>query len=116
MMKLWIGLILLPFALIAQEPPAIIGELGCAACHPGLPMSKLVTVRSGSLADINARMKPVELYEYLQNPRQRKEDIGSTRMPDYRFTAQESLALTLFLTGSDKGLEQLTASHTNVTA
>ena len=106
----------IPWTVVAQDASRLVGELGCAACHPGLPFDDRMAERSGPLADIRARMTPRELFEYLQSPEARRSDIGASRMPDYRFRPEESLALTLFLTGSDKELEKLSATHTNVTA
>jgi mono/diheme cytochrome c family protein len=115
-MKKMMLILLFPWTAAALDAPPLIGELGCGVCHSDVPIDPQVRERSGSLADVRTRFEPVALFEYLQNPKSKRNDLGATRMPDYRFRPEESLALTLYLMASDEGLAEMTAAHTNVTA
>jgi hypothetical protein len=56
-----------------------------------------MTKRAPNLQDAGHRFRPAYLVEFLQQPDTVRRGIGSARMPDYRFSAREALALTLFL-------------------
>ena len=81
----------------AQTTHDLLDELGCAGCHQGLPAATVVTERAPGLSDAGVRFRSAYLFEYMQRPVAVRRGIGSTRMPDYGFTAREALALTLFL-------------------
>lgn len=95
-----------PGATMAQTAPldsasggaALVGELGCAACHVGLG-ARMATIRdwAPSLAHAGERFHPGYVFAYLMDPQRVLRHIGASRMPDFGLTERESLALTLYL-------------------
>ena len=78
---------------------ALATELGCGGCHAGAPAD-----RSGSGAERpglrtgRRRALPGEfVFTYLADPVRRREDIGASRMPDFRLDEAERVALALLL-------------------
>ncbi|MBY0278591.1 cytochrome c, partial [Candidatus Binatia bacterium] len=72
-------------------------ELGCAGCHAGLDVSVETRGRAPDLAFAGARWQPGYLFAYLRDPQRVRRHVGASRMPDFRLTEEEALALTLFL-------------------
>lgn len=83
------------------DPAALLAELGCAGCHAGIPAASRVPARAPDLRRSALLEKPALLLAYLRAPRPIRRDIGRSRMPDFRLSEAEALALTLFLTGGD---------------
>ena len=81
----------------SQTRPDLLDELGCGACHSGLPVATVATERAPDLQRAGFRFRPAYVFDYLQGPGPVRRNIGNTRMPDYGFSAREALALTLFL-------------------
>ncbi|MCG8603595.1 hypothetical protein MJD09_01160, partial [bacterium] len=82
----------------ARSPAEVlISELGCVGCHLGLPDSTDIRDVSPDLSDAGLRFNPAYLFAYLQNPTKVRPYIWPTRMPDFKFSPEEALALTLYL-------------------
>lgn len=86
--------------LSAQPSPPqsdqLIDELGCAACHAGLPAGTgTIRARAPNLGA--AAYDPAFVFEYLRNPARLRGDIGGSRMPSFHLDEREALAITLFL-------------------
>lgn len=113
-MRFFVLMLMVPCVLLADPAERMIGEMGCAACHIGLPIDDRVKKRSPSLTDLEKRFSSTDLYSYLLSPRpSRDKELGKSRMPNYRFRAEESLALTLFLIRDDEGLKELKKRYPN---
>jgi mono/diheme cytochrome c family protein len=74
----------------------LIRELGCGACHAGLPVR--ARAAAPALDDVGERYTPGQLFAYLQNPQPTRSGSARARMPDFHLDERESLALTLYLT------------------
>ena len=72
-------------------------ELGCGNCHGDLPNNRDLPNLIPDLSDAGSRYLPEYLFDFLQNPRRIRQHIGRSRMPDFRFSEKEALALTYFL-------------------
>lgn len=72
-------------------------ELGCGACHADLPGADTARERAPAFGDAGRGYEPGFLLSYLQDPGRVRADIGRSRMPDFRLSEAESLALSLFL-------------------
>lgn len=89
-------------AAAADDPPAengarLAAELGCAACHTGLEVAIATRERAPDLSFAGLRHQPGHLFAYLRDPQRVRRHIGASRMPDFRLSEEEALALTLFL-------------------
>jgi mono/diheme cytochrome c family protein len=89
-------------ALPAQAPQlsggqSLFGELGCAHCHFDSKISSSLRERTPDLSSAGLRYNPAYLFEYLQNPLKVRRHLGRARMPDFRLSDKEALALTAFL-------------------
>ncbi|MFQ6615948.1 MAG: c-type cytochrome [Fidelibacterota bacterium] len=76
---------------------SLLADLGCSGCHPGVEASSNVTHKAPDLSHAGLRYQEGYLFEYLQHPVTVRRHIGLSRMPDFRFSPKEALALTLFL-------------------
>lgn len=81
----------------AGSVASLAGELGCGACHRGLPDADLVRERAPRLDDAGRRPPAGFLFRYLRDPVAQRGDIGRSRMPDFHLDTAESAALTLHL-------------------
>ncbi len=72
-------------------------ELGCNACHAGIPDSLVIPSRAPDLAYAGERYNPAFLFHFLQEPYRVRHNIGHSRMPDFQLSAEESLAIALYL-------------------
>lgn len=72
-------------------------ELGCGACHGGLPGPGAARDRAPAFGDGGRSYEPDFLLSYLQSPARVRADIGRTRMPDFHLSEAEAVALSLFL-------------------
>lgn len=86
-----------PLELTAQEGATLSAELGCGACHGGLPGSRRIRETAPRLEV--GTLPPDFVFVYLEDPTPRRDDIGRSRMPDFRLDEAERVALTLFLAG-----------------
>ncbi|MFN6103990.1 MAG: hypothetical protein ACK5EA_06015, partial [Planctomycetaceae bacterium] len=84
----------------------LLGELGCAHCHTGLPTQALAPKRAPNLAEVGSRVSPEFLQRYLADPT----DVHrGTTMPDLlgERTAAErqtvAVALTHYLVAQSRG-------------
>jgi mono/diheme cytochrome c family protein len=86
-------------AVAASDPSgaALAAELGCAGCHGGLDVAVETRDRAPDLAFAGLRYQPGYLFAYLRDPRRVRRHVGASRMPDFRLSEEEALALTLFL-------------------
>jgi mono/diheme cytochrome c family protein len=105
-----------PVAIIGQEalgPNAMAGgeelvsELGCGACHAGLPAPDPARSRAPRLGGPEMPLPGRFVYEYLSDPRPRRENLGATRMPDFRLSDRERWALALATGADTEGLDEL---------
>jgi len=79
-------------------------ELGCGACHAGLPTPDRARERAPTLGNAGPPIPTDFVFTYLAAPERRRDNIGLTRMPDFGFDEAERVALALFLgTGSPSG-------------
>lgn len=79
---------------------ALAAELGCGACHAGAPDPVLARERAPGLGPGATPLPADFVFTWLASPERRRDDIGPTRMPDFRLDEGERVALALFL-GSD---------------
>ena len=79
------------------SPDQLIEELGCNTCHNGLSGENSLRTKAPDLSHGGLRYNPSYLFDYLQNPSKVRHHIGRSRMPDFQFSPEESLALSLFL-------------------
>lgn len=81
----------------ADEGARLVAELGCAGCHAGLDAVVGTRGRAPDLSYAGLRWEPGYLFAYLRDPARVRRNVGASRMPDFRLTEEEALALTLFL-------------------
>jgi len=86
---------------VAGDPVAagrrLAEELGCAGCHAGLDVAVGTVGRAPDLSFAGLRYEPGHLLAYLRAPERVRRHIGGARMPDFRLSEREALALALFL-------------------
>src|SRR4026209_164948 len=80
-----------------DEGRALMTELGCANCHSTLNLKSSLRERTIDLSAAGLRFNPAYLFQYLQNPAQVRHHLGRARMPDFRFSEKEALAIVQFL-------------------
>src|SRR4026207_1366585 len=80
-----------------SEGHALLGELGCVQCHFDPKISSSLRERTPDLSSAGLRYNSAYLFDYLQNPVKVRRHLGRARMPDFRFSEKEALALTAFL-------------------
>ena len=90
-----------PVRAAAQTPDAavLIGALGCAGCHAGMPAR---TSTAPPLGPAGARFDDAWLFDYMAHgsgPR----GASPARMPDFRLDAAERVALAAFLASTGTG-------------
>ena len=77
---------------------ALISELGCNACHNGLGSIPIdIQNKAPDFTFAGDKYQPSFLFDYLQNPTKVRHHIGHSRMPDFKLSPEERLALTLYL-------------------
>src|SRR6185503_17637169 len=103
---LWaIGLLMAATRMLAQGVPSVeslVAEPGCAHCHTDLkttsPLSaSTLRERTPDLSSAGLRYNPAYLFDYLQNPVPVRQHLGRARMPNFRLSEKEALALVEFL-------------------
>lgn len=85
----------------APAAGSLLGELGCGACHAGVPSAETARERAPPLGAAGRPMQPAFLLSYLRDPHAIRPDTGRSRMPDFHLDERESLALALFLSSED---------------
>lgn len=75
-------------------------RLGCIACHRLSAPGQDDDWKRVSLHFVNAKYRPQALIDYLKTPH---EHAPNSRMPDFRLTEQESVALAAFLNREAQG-------------
>ncbi len=83
----------------AEAPAAgkLAADLRCPACHSGLGIQAPGPTSAPDLSFAGRQFNPAYLFEYLLRPHAVRKSTGGSRMPDFGFSPEESLALTLFL-------------------
>ncbi len=76
---------------------ALAGELGCGACHSGVPNARAIRERAPALGRAGTPLEADFIFSYLASPVRRREDIGASRMPDFGLDEGERVALALYL-------------------
>lgn len=76
---------------------ALAGELGCGACHAGVPTPERIRGRAPSFGPGSTPIAADFVFGYLADPVRRRDDIGASRMPDFRLDEAERVALALLL-------------------
>jgi mono/diheme cytochrome c family protein len=76
---------------------ALAAELGCGACHAGMPSAEAVRARAPAFGAEGAPLAGDFIFTYLADPVRRREDIGASRMPDFGLDEAERVALALLL-------------------
>jgi len=71
-------------------------ELGCGNCHSGVDGSELIIQRAPDLSYAGVKYNQAFLFDYLKSPYSVRHDIGNSRMPDFGFSDDEALALSLY--------------------
>ncbi|QDV50409.1 ThuA domain-containing protein [Gimesia fumaroli] len=74
--------------------------LGCINCHHQFVSPEEDEYQRHSLARIKRKFSPSQLTRFLRTPHQHNQ---WSRMPDFKLTQQEALALSLYLIDSSKG-------------
>ncbi|MDH5590672.1 MAG: c-type cytochrome [Gemmatimonadota bacterium] len=97
-----LGLSLAPAGGRAQDGPELASELGCGACHAGMPGPELVRARAPRILHEGFRLPAGFVFDYLANPTRRRPDIGASRMPDFHLDEAERAALALYVGISDQ--------------
>lgn len=93
---------------------ALAAELGCGACHAGTPGPETVRARTPALG-LEPTLPAAFVFAYLADPTPRRDDIGVSRMPDFRLDEAERVALALLLgeveRGSDEAFAEARGRH-----
>jgi mono/diheme cytochrome c family protein len=82
---------------------ALAAELGCGGCHAGIPAPDVARGRAPVFGTTGAPLAADFVFAYLADPVRRREDIGATRMPDFRLDEAERVALALLLASPSAG-------------
>src|SRR5688572_23966712 len=82
-----------PSALSQDTPQSLIRDLNCTACHTELNLPSPLRDLSPDLGSAGLRYNPAWVFEFLQRPGKIRKHIGSGRMPDFKFSEKEALAL-----------------------
>ena len=93
----------------AEAGGRLAADLGCAGCHSGLDVAVGTRGRAPDLSFAGLRWEPGYLFAYLRDPGRVRRNVGASRMPDFRLSEDEALALTLFL-GAQRALPAAAAS------
>jgi mono/diheme cytochrome c family protein len=82
----------------AQERGAQLARsLGCGACHAGMPGVSAIREAAPRLGEGGASVPAAFAFSYLADPTPRRTGIEPARMPDFRLSEEERLALALYL-------------------
>lgn len=84
----------------AQEVPSaeqLLNDLACGSCHQGIPVESDIREKTPDLTDAGLRFAPDYVFNFLLYPVRIRQNIGYSRMPNFRLDERESLALTLYL-------------------
>lgn len=76
---------------------ALANELGCGNCHSGVTQSEVIKTHAPDLSYAGSKYNAAFLFDYLKSPYSVRHNIGKSRMPDFGFSDNEAMALTLYL-------------------
>lgn len=76
---------------------SLAAELGCGGCHAGVPDAGTIQERAPAFGPDAPALAGDFVFTYLADPVRRRDDIGASRMPDFRLDEAERVALALFL-------------------
>ena len=76
---------------------ALANELGCGNCHSGVTQSEVIKTHAPDLSYAGSKYNAAFLFDYLKSPYSVRHNIGKSRMPDFGFSNDEAMALTLYL-------------------
>ena len=88
---------------IQEDGRALAAELGCGACHAGMPDPVTARGRAPAFGEGGAPLPGDFVFAYLADPQPRRTDIGRTRMPDFGLGEDERVALARYLGSGDPG-------------
>jgi len=80
---------------------SLAAELGCGACHDGMPDPATARDRAPAFGTDGPPVAGDFVFAYLADPQPRRTDIGRTRMPDFGLDEAERVALALYLGRGD---------------
>lgn len=109
-------------ASVSSAAPLDGGELvrvlGCGGCHQGVGDADAAREASPAFGPDGIPLDPDFVYTYLADPERRRTGIAPTRMPDFRLSERERLALAVFLAGGPDGgpVGEAGARHPDVDA
>lgn len=124
-------LLALPVAGAAQAPrtaEVLLRDLACGNCHGGIPVPSNIQDKAPDLTQAGVRYNPDYIFNYLKYPVRVRQNLGASRMPNFRLSDREALALTYYLvelarekrdpSGDvvSKTYAQVRAAHPEVTA
>lgn len=107
---------------------ALLRDLACGNCHGGIPVASNIYDKAPDLTQAGVRYNPDYIFSYLKYPVRIRQNLGGSRMPNFRLSDREALALTYYLdelareerhdTGVSvsKTYEKVRAAHPEVTA
>lgn len=109
----------LPVGVRRQVPDgaALMKELGCGACHTGVPEGDAIREVAPPFGEGAAPLAPAYIFHYMADPQAVRPDIAPARMPRYDLSERERVALALFVTnerelrGVDDALRAAMARH-----
>lgn len=108
-----------PAPTAAQPSPGLqlARELGCGACHEGMPDPEVARAKAPRLGPDATPLPARFVFDYLADPQPRRPEIAPTRMPDFRLSEDERLALALFLGAEGaEGVPAVRTRHPGITA
>ena len=106
-----------PSSLQVPQGAVLMKELGCGACHAGVPEGDAIREVAPPFGEDAAPLAPAYIYHYLADPQTVRPDIAPARMPRYELSERERVALALFVTnerelrGVDDALREAMARH-----
>ncbi len=75
----------------------LISRFGCVNCHTDLEMDSDLNDLLPNLSYAGLRYQSSYLFDFVQNPTRYRKHIGPARMPDFKLSDAEALALALYL-------------------
>ena len=87
-----------PQALQAQDVgDSLLVAIGCGNCHDGIAKNDDLRSKAPDLTFAGEKYNPAYLFSFLQQPEPVRFYLEHERMPDFRFSEQEALAVAMFL-------------------
>lgn len=82
---------------------ALVRSLGCGGCHRGIAGGEEIRTVAPAFGPDGTPVAAAFVFTYLADPVRRRPGITPARMPDFRLSERERLALALFLAGEPEG-------------